>query len=731
VKEVQHIVSNYDMMSGPLVLEHIRILGGANYFSGGPVVHMRVNLKEFDEVYTNNIDGFYERLASCLPTLIEHHCSEGMRGGFFIRVREGTLLGHVIEHVAIELQTLAGMDVSYGKTRSSIEQGVFNIIFRFFDEYAGTYAGKAAVNLVNHILQGQEFNVLDVIEKLIFIREKQLLGPGTQAIVDELDKRCITWLRLDEYNLIQIGTGKYQKRIRATLTPQTSLLAVENSQDRYLTNRMFRDAALPVPDTLVSDSAEELKQYLHEHPGKYIIRPRHRKTTYSRAVIASDHNGLEEKISFVRLGNEQLMLQPFASGDIIRLLVIGENCCAAAKIELPSVTGDGKQTINELIACLNQDPRRTHGDKGILSFVSLDEETKLLLKILGMTSDSVPHEGENIVLKINPNPNNGSISENITDRLHEEYKTMALKAVRITGLDVAAVNIITTDFMQSPSETDAVLTEIYAAPNFRMYILPAVGKPQQVVPDFVDHVLRENKNFEIPLISVTGSTGKTVCTKMIYNCLRSAGLETGLSNSEGLFLEGRKVKEPETTNPVYVQLLLRDPSTAAAIVETPVENIMQYGLGYKLAHYGVVLNISDKHINEVDIKRQDDLAYAKSVVAEEVRKDGYTILNADDQFVVEMQNRLNSEIAWFSRNPVSGYTQQLIQNKTIILIAEDRNIRFFINGVLKTSFSVSDNHALYNEEGKIYESVLAGILVLLLLGIDEIHITNSLNTINT
>jgi cyanophycin synthetase len=718
VKEVREIFEKYAVSDNPVTMEHIRILGGANYFSGGPVVHLRVNLNEFDEVFTNEIPGFFKKLAMTLPTLIEHHCSEGVRGGFFMRVQAGTLLGHVIEHVAIELQTLAGMDVSYGKTRSTIKQGVYNIVFRFSDEYAGLYAAKASVNLINAILTDKEFPLMDVIEQLIFIREKHSLGPTTRAIVEEAEIRKIPWQRLDEYNLIQIGTGIYQKRIRSTLTPQTSMLAVETSQDRALTNMMLADAGLPVPQTFLIESAKNVEDFVRNHPGKYYIRPRFRKTSYSLAVIIDENSVVNEKLASFTIENEQLMVQASISGQIIRLLVIGDQCCAAAKIELPYITGDGIKSVKQLIAELNKEPGRLTGDKGVLSYVTADEETDLVLRSINLTYDSVPEKERKIKLKISPNPNNGSHSENVTSIIHHDYRALAVKAIHITGLDVGTVNIITEDITESPYMTNAFITEIYAAPNFRMYIKPASGNPEPVVPLFVDHVLRLNDKFHIPLFSITGSFGKTTLTRIIYKGLCIMGFKTGLSNSDGLFLSGMKIKEAEVIDPHFVHLILKDPHTEAAVLETPVESIMNYGLGYNLADYGVVLNVHEKHLNEIDIRRIDDLAYVKSVVAEEVREDGYAILNADEPLIQEMQKRVTSKIAWFSKNPDNPFTKKLISSNATLAISQKSNIVIYKNGLMSNNITFDQNPEITNTEGEFFESVVAAVLLLDLIGFD-------------
>jgi cyanophycin synthetase len=724
VKEAKHIADNYPLIQGPLTVEHIRVLQGANYFSGGPVVHMRVNLNEYDEVFTNEIPGFYEKLTMTLPTLIEHHCSEGVRGGFFIRVREGTLLGHVMEHVAIELQTLAGMDVSYGKTRSSSKPGVYNIIFRFFDEFAGLYAGKAALNLINSLLLNSEFDVMHVLEQLITIREIHSLGPATQAITEEVEKRNIPWLRLDEYNLIQIGTGKYQKRIRATLTPSSSLLAVETSQDRVLTNNMLNDAGLPVPDLLISGTAKELRQYITEHPGKYDVRARFRQP--DKILSFSVENA--ERFVEISVPEEEMMLQSSCEGDILRLLVMANAFHAAARIHLPYVIGDGEKNISQLIHDLNNDPQRQQGDKGKLSYVEEDQETLLALRGVGLHLYSVPEKNQKVFVKMSPNPNNGSLSENVTGILHESYKALAVKAAGVIGLDIAAVNIITKSPEIPAEEANAVITEIHAAPNFRMYINPAKGTPENIIPAFVNHVLQGQLKHHIPLISVTGSVGKTMCTSIIFTGLQSMGIQTGLSNSEGLFLSGTSTKPPETADPRYVRLLLKDPDAEAAVVETSVENILQYGLGYQKADYGIVLNIGDCHLNENDISRKDDLAYAKSVVVEEIRPEGYAILNADDPLTSEMTARVTSKIGWFSQHPDSPLCKAILLKKQPLATGTDTNIIVYQNGTEVRIFDIQQYKHLHNPENKVYESVLAAVLCLVLINASDDSIIQSLET---
>lgn len=727
MKTHEAILNNQKLSEGPLKLVHLRILEGANYFSGGPVVHLKVDLGDYDEVFTNDIPDFFEQLKIIVPSLIEHHCSEGVRGGFFTRVLNGTLLGHVIEHVAIELQSLAGMDVSYGKTRSSLQQGVYNIVFRFLDEYAGLYAAKASFSLVNSILTKQSVDLSRTIHELELIRESRLLGPSTQAIVYEIEKREIPWLRLDEYNLIQIGTGSFQQRIRATLTPSTSLIAIETSQDRVLMAKMLADAGLPVPLFFVSDDVHELSDFILKTPGKFFLRPRHRSIPFSKTLCVENEDELIKATALIQSDREELMLQQSAHGKIFRLLVINGQCVGVAQIELPCIIGDGMQTIAQLMEKVNQEPDRRMGDKGKLSFVLADPETDLLLKLKNFDYQEILPEGYILTLKISPNPNNGSRSENVTDIVHVDYKNLAVRSVRVTGLDVAVVNMISEDLTVPFCKTNAVITDIQAAPNFRMYVSPSNGTPQAVEVPFVDFLLKEMRYTHAPLISVTGSYGKTSCSDIIFRCLKGMGLRAGKATSDGLFLNEIQVRESGVDGNDPIRIMLRDPDTDVCIAETPVENILRFGLAYDKADYGIVLNISDNHLPENDISRMDDLAYAKSVVAESVREDGYAVLNADEPLILEMMSRIDSKTAFFSVNQ-SKSISDLIEDGHPVLIYQNGLCVFWVGKKKLSEFDLSEKSSILNPSKQVpYESVMAAILVLLLHGADHATILKALS----
>ncbi len=639
---------NYTVAEGPVKSEKIKVYHGANYFSGGPVVLFRINLGEYDEVFTNEIEGFFEKLSGLMPSLYEHFCSVGRQGGFFIRVKEGTLLGHVMEHVSIELQTLAGMDAGYGKTRSTLTQGVYNVIFRYLDEDAGIFAGKAALNLVNSILTGEEFDVFKIIETLIYIREKNLLGPSTQAIVDECEKRQIPWVRLDDYNLVQLGTGKYLKHIQATLTSETSHIAVGLAADKYLTTKMLNEAGVPVPETVETDNLEILLNFRNRINAPIVVKPvTGNLGEYSMINIKSD----EEIASAFALAGESgefILSQQFIPGNSYRLLVINDKFVAASQLDPPFIIGDGESTIGQLIDELNTQPGRDWGDKGKLTKVEVDEITGRIFKTNNLGLESILPEGRKLVLKKSGNPKVGGFSTDVTGKVHLMNKYFAERAAKSIGLNIAGVDIICADISKPIHKTGGTVIEINAAPDFRMHLKPAAGKSRKVALPMLDMLFPADAPNHIPILSVTGSTGKTLTTELLNFCFQAAGFSTGLANSKGLFLDGKEIFTGDATFPEFAKTILKDRGLDCAIAETSKEGILREGIGYKFADYGIVLNVSEIDINSDDIRYIEDLAYAQSVVAEQVYDQGFTILNADDELVLEMRERIYSQLALIS-----------------------------------------------------------------------------------
>ncbi|MBM3405189.1 MAG: cyanophycin synthetase [Bacteroidetes bacterium] len=714
---------HYVIAEGPLKAEDIRVMYGANYFSAGQIVLFRVDLGSYDEVYTNTIDGFFEKLSAALPSLYQHHCSEGKPGGFFIRIQTGTLLGHVCEHVAIELQTLAGMDVGYGKTRSTLKPGVYNVIFRFFDEYAGIYAGKAAINFINAILAGRNFDVREVIDNLIAIREARLLGPSTQAIVDEAKKRKIPYRRLDAYNLVQLGTGKYHKKIRATLTSDTNLIAVETAQDKFVSMLMLKESGIPVPETRLVQQEDEAVSFFREIGKPVAIKPR---SGHLGAGIFL-HLDTEAKIkNACRLAfstDPDLLVQPVVQGNTYRVLVINYQVVAVTELEPPYIKGDGVSTIAMLVEQLNANPLRQVGDKGKLSRVEPDEATLMLMQFHGYSPESILPAEAVFFLKNTGNPKAGGFSRDVTDKLHPSNKELVEKVSRIIGLDVAGIDIIAATLSAPLAEGNGAVLEINAAPDFRMHMNPAEGAAQNVAVPFINMLFPDGKPCRIPVFSVTGTVGKTIFTHLLAYCLKREGYHVGMTSTEGLYIDGKRLLVGDMTYPEHVALVLKDPDIDCAVLETSREGILRRGLGYRFADVGVVLNIHDDHVGNDDIKYLEDLAYAKSVVAEEVYEEGFTILNADQEMVMEMRGRLYSKPVLFSRDESNVHVRKQIQQGGLVVFLRGKEIVVNHRCLESVLMNVDEIPLTFGDKALLAaDSLLAVVCSLLARGIPQSHV---------
>jgi len=655
------ITTECPLLPGPIQAIQIKVLHGANYFSGGRVAVFRIDLGAYDEVFSNQIPGFYAQLKSWLPGLREHHCSVGQEGGFLKRVKQGTLLGHIMEHIAIELHTMAGMDVGYGKTRGTGQAGVYNVVFRIVDEVVGIYAGRAALNIVNAILLGRAYDIDEAVRQLVLIREQRLLGPSTQAIVDEARARRIPYLRLDAYNLVQLGTGRYLKRIRATIPSTSGNIAVETADDKHLTNRVLADAGVPVPRTIMTDRLEEVLSFQQELADAVVIKPCRGHLGWGVSVNLREAAEIGRAFEWARQYDDRVLAQAHVAGETFRLLLIDYRLVAAARLAPPAITGDGVQTVGQLIELLNREPDRGIGDKTARSVVEADEITLKMLSDRGLGLDSIPPAGERIPLKVSGNLRLGGSATDVTDQVHPMNRFLAERAVRVLGLDVAGVDFITADIGRSLLETGGVCVEVNAAPDFRLHLQPTVGQPRNVARSFVEMLFPPGTKTRVPIFSVTGTAGKTTTVFLLAHCLKLAGYTPGVTSTDGLFVGDRRLMAGDMTYPEHVALVLKDPTLDCAVLETSREGILRRGLGYDLADVGIVLNVFDDHVGSDDISRLDDLAYAKSVVAEQVYEDGHAVLNADNDLVMEMRERVGCDLVLFARSAKNARVRAHLQ----------------------------------------------------------------------
>ena len=701
---------DYRIDPGPLKVLDINVMHGANYFSAGPVVVLRLDLGEYDEVFTNQIPGLPDRLQQTLPSLAHHHCSVGQPEGFLMRVREGTLLGHVTEHTAIELQTLAGMDVSYGKTRSSTQVGVYNVVFRFFDEVAGIYAGKAAVNLVNSLLLSQPFDAQAIVRNLVEIREQRMLGPSTAAIVEEAKRRNIPWLRMDQFNLVQLGTGKYQKRIRATITSDTSFLGVDAADDKHLTTMLLQDAGIPIPETEV---AEDIGQVLTCHrrlARPIVIKPLEGSLGRGVSVNLNDEPSIQNGYQWATGFYDKVIVQPYVAGNSYRLLVINHRFVAAVQQIPPAVTGDGQHTISQLVDALNLAQGRQVGDKAQLTVVEIDEITARILQERGSTPDTVLPAGTRLLLKLSGSLRLGGEAADVTGSVHPENRFVAERASKVIGLNVAGVDIVAPDIGRTIMDGSGAVIEVNAAPDFRMHLAPTQGQPRPVAEPLLDMLFPAKARTRIPVLSVTGTLGKTTTVNLLAHCLKLARHQVGITSTEGLFISGKCLMEKDCTYPEHVALVLKDPTVDCAVLETSREGILRRGLGYEWADVGVILNMYDDHVGSDDIKYIEDLAYAKAVVAEQVYPQGSAVLNADNDLVLNMAERVRSQMVLFTRNPGHPKVRAHISKGSRAVVLQGSDVLLYQEGKEARLFDITEAPLAFGGRARLnYDNILGAV----------------------
>ena len=624
---------------------------GPSLYAHFRVIRLLIDLGELENWPTARLgDDFIDALLEMLPGLQEHGCSYREPGGFVRRMREdeGTWLGHVLEHMAIDLQNVAGAQVTFGKTRATGEPGHYNVVYEYEHDEVGLEAGRFAIRILRHLLpeelaaeRDDDFDFAEERDSFIRFAQRRTLGPSTAALVRAAEERDIPWLRLNRYSLIQLGHGRFGKRVQATITSETRHIAVEITSDKEETNRILGDLGLPVPrQRLVYDEREAARAA--ERIGlPVVVKPLNANHGRGVSINLTDPDAVKVAFGNAREHSRTVIVEGFIDGLDHRMLVVNGELVAASKRVPGHVLGDGTSTIEELVEVVNQDPRRGIGHEKVLTRLEFDHQAERLLELKGYTRETVPAEGEIVYLRSTGNLSTGGTAVDVTDIVHPDNRQMAIRAAGAVGMDVCGVDFLTTDISESFQVVGGAICEVNAAPGFRMHVAPSEGTPRDVAGPVMEMLFPSDTPSRIPVASITGTNGKTTTTRMLAHIFKMARRTVGLASTDGVYIDGHLTVPGDMTGPVAARMILRDPAVEVAVLETARGGLLRAGMGYRKCNVGAVLNVQADHLGLKGIETVEQLAEVKRIVVE-VAKDT-AVLNADDALCLKMADYTKAE----------------------------------------------------------------------------------------
>lgn len=706
----------------------VQVIRGPNYWSirRQKLIVITLDLAEYNNVLTTQIPEFNHRLKKLIPSLYEHRCSEGVEGGFFIRLHEGTLLGHVLEHVALEIQNLAGMDCSFGRVRETHQVGIFKVVFSYQYEEAGILAGKMAFQIVKTLAEQTDYSGFEMdIESLIKTRKKLCLGPSTESILEEAAARDIPYINLND-SLTMLGQGRYQKLFSATLGYNTSGLGVDIVSDKKLTKSLLDFECIPTPKGCLLNSIEDLKEAIEEIGFPLVIKPRY--GNHGKG-ITTNVTSLESAIFAYSRALEVsnfIMAEKFIEGDDYRFLLINYKLVAAAKRTPPFIIGDGIKTVKQLIDAINLNPLRGYGHENVLTQILINETTIDILKEQSLTLDDILPAEQKVVLSHTANISSGGTAADITDIVYEDNKSLAERVARIVNLDICGVDMIIKDITKSVYPANGAVLEVNAAPGFRMHLFPTIGEKINVAKPFLDMLFPAGSTARVPLIAVTGTNGKTTVVRLITYIAEQAGYKVGMTTTEGIYINKKQIYQGDCSGPKSAQVVLRDPTIDFAVLECARGGILRSGLGFDKCTVSIVTNISEDHLGQEDIYTLDELARVKLVVPQSTAKDGYAILNAEDDVVYSFKDKVQCKIALFALNKNKRMKDHIknnglgcfIEKGDIVIVDQGEYIRLmYITEIPITLSGIAEC---------MIKNILPAILAVWISGIDLSVIVSSL-----
>ncbi len=632
-----------------MLIHSLTVLTNRNIYCHRPVIKMEVDIGDLYLKPTNRIEGFNEKLLSLFPGLLKHCCSLGYEGGFVERLKGGTYAAHVTEHLALELQNILGYDVSFGKARIKEEPSIYSVVYEYGSEKCGLECGRAAVEIVSSLVSGKEINLASLLEELKRVAVETELGPSSKAIYQEALKLGIPVIRLGSGSIMQLGYGKYARLVEASLTDSPSCVAVDAAGDKHLTKQILKDNRIPVPCGDVAYTEDSALVLAGEIGYPVVVKPCDANQGKGVTLDIRGEEEVREAFREARKHSVGVIVEKYVEGKDYRLLVVGDRVVAAAERRPPCVTGDGLHSVKELVELANRDSLRGENHEKPLTKIRLDEMAKKVLARQGYTEESVPEKGQLVKLRENGNLSTGGTARDCTGEVHPFNADLAVKAAKAVGLDIAGVDITAEDISRPIGWPNGAVIELNACPGLRMHLFPSEGKPRNVARDIVEHLFPPGCPSRIPIVSVTGTNGKTTTVRLIRHTLAFTGRKVGMTSTSGIFIGSRCIQEGDNTGPTSARIVLSNREVEAAVLETARGGIVRRGLGYDMADVGVVVNISDDHLGLDGLNSIEDLAFVKSLVLEAVKPDGHSVINADDDTAGYLMERASGNIVLFSK----------------------------------------------------------------------------------
>ena len=724
-----------------------RVYRGPSLYAHFPVMRLTIDLGVLEAWPSAKIPGFVDGLLAAIPSLHGHKCSFDVEGGFVRRLKEdgGTWLGHVLEHVAIELQQLTGASVVFGKTRGEGTPGLYHVVFEYEEERVGEAASHLALALIHHLLPAElrpvkkaeepPFEFGAALIELIDFAQRRQLGPSTGALVRAAEARDIPWMRLNDYSLVQFGQGKYQQRIQATVTSETRHIAVEIASDKEETNRILGELGLPVPRQRVVRTAEAAAIAAERLGYPVVVKPL--DANHGRGVSLDLRNSDAVRAAFekAREHARSVVIENFLTGFDHRMLVIGGELVAVAKRVPGHVIGDGAHTIAELVDIVNSDPRRGIGHEKVLTRIELDPQAERLMADQGATRDTVLPKDKLFYLRGTGNLSTGGTAIDLTDVVHPDNREMAIRAAKAIGLDVCGVDFITPDIRESHREVGGGICEVNAAPGFRMHVAPTEGKPRDVAGPVMDMLFPAGAPSRIPIAAVTGTNGKTTTARMVAHIQKMNGHTVGLATTDGVYIDGERTVAGDMTGPQSAQMVLRDPAVDLAVLETARGGLLRAGMGYRTCNVGAVINISADHLGLRGVETLEQLAEVKRIVVEVARD--CAVLNADDLHCLRMADHTRAtRIAYVTMNPRHDLVRKHLRAGGLAAVLEEG-----INGQMITLYdkgahlpllwthlipATIEGKALHNVQNAMFAAVMSYAM-----GVKVENIRQGLRTFDT